>query len=230
MSKSNLLPLLIDLSNKKIVIFGAGKVAERKARLFLDYANVTVVNNHFSSTLSQLKDKAGAGQLQSGAGQLQSGAGQLRFIAADLGHLTDEQLSDILSDAFLVIPATAEPLLNAQLAQRAKDCGALVNTVDNRGEVVVPSIVTQGDILIGISTKGTSPALSKYMRNKIEHIITPKYAAMARLQDEMREYYKQHIDSQDERKQKLWQLLNNDAIWVALTEDYDKALKLAHSL
>ena len=223
MSKSNLLPLLIDLSNKKIVIFGAGKVAERKARLFLDYANVTVVNNHFSSTLSQLKDKAGAGQFQ-------SGAGQLSLIAADLGHLTDEQLSDILSDAFLVIPATAEPLLNAQLAQIAKDCGALVNTVDNRGEVVVPSIVTQGDILIGISTKGTSPALSKYMRNKIEHIITPKYAAMARLQDEMREYYKQHIDSQDERKQKLWQLLNNDAIWVALTEDYDKALKLAHSL
>ncbi len=223
MSKSNLLPLLIDLSNKKIVIFGAGKVAERKARLFLDYANVTVVNNNFSSTLSQLKDKAGAGQLQ-------SGAGQLRFIAADLGHLTDEQLSDILSDAFLVIPATAEPLLNAQLAQIAKDCGALVNTVDNMGEVVVPSIVTQGDILIGISTKGTSPALSKYMRNKIEHIITPQYAAMARLQDEMREYYKQHIDSQDERKQKLWQLLNNDAIWTALTEDYDKALKLAHSL
>jgi len=43
-----LLPLLLDLNSKLVVIFGGGRVGERKAKLFSDYARVRVVAQDFA--------------------------------------------------------------------------------------------------------------------------------------------------------------------------------------
>jgi len=98
------------------------------------------------------------------------------------------------------------------------------------GEVIIPSVINQGDLSVGISTQGKSPALSRYTRLKLEKIITEEYAKMARLQQEMREYYKLHIEDQQQRKKLLWEILNNEAIWSALEHSYDKAIALAKNV
>ena len=108
--------------------------------------------------------------------------------------------------------------------------GVLTNEVDAVGEVVIPSVINYGDLTIGISTNGSSPALSKYTRKKIEQFITTSYASMARLQKEMREHYKQTVSDQEQRKKLLWMLLENEEIWLALSEDYNQALKIAHQV
>ena len=209
--QQNLFPLMIDLSDKKIIIIGGGNVAERKADLFLDYAAVTVINVNFIATLEERQSNP-----------------RLELIYTNPEHLSDQELMDIFSDAFLVIPATADSSLNNRFASLAKQCGILTNQVDTVGEVVIPSVIKQGDLTIGISTNGSSPALSKFTRTKIEQLITPQYADMARLQCEIREYCKQQIIEQDKRKQILWDILNNNDIWQALSESYDQALKIAY--
>jgi len=212
-NKKKFFPLMIDLDNKKVVITGSGKVARRKARFISGYGTVQVVANSFDKKFKQL-----------------SNTHSIELLTINIEELSDEQISDILSDAFLVIPATGNAALNLRISTLAKQSGALVNQVDSIAEVIFPSVVTQGDIQIGISTNGNSPALSRFTRKKIEQFITPEYADMARLQNEMREHYKICIDDQEKRKQYLWEILNNEEIWQAFAESYDKALDLAMNI
>jgi precorrin-2 dehydrogenase/sirohydrochlorin ferrochelatase len=95
------------------------------------------------------------------------------------------------------------------------------------GDIVVPSVIKRGDIVIGISTLGQSPALSKYIRLRIEEVITPGFAGMSRLQNEIREILKTRVEDQKKRKKILWSIINDDEVWTALGESYDKAYMLA---
>ncbi|MCP3672984.1 MAG: bifunctional precorrin-2 dehydrogenase/sirohydrochlorin ferrochelatase [Gammaproteobacteria bacterium] len=212
-SKKKLFPLMLNLSDKSVIIVGAGKVAERKAKLFLEYADVTLINLDFNKRLHQLHDE-----------------NRLTLVESNLTQLSDKQLEELFCTAFLVIPSTGDKSLNHRISEIAKSCGAMINEVDSVGEVVIPSVMSHGDLTIGISTNGTSPALSKYTRKKIEEFISPSYADMARLQEEMREHYKQTISDQKQRKQLLWKILENDKIWIALSKSYEQALQMAQQL
>ena len=61
--KNNFLPLMIDLSGRKIVIFGGGSVGERKAELFCGCADTLIVSIEFSQRLQELE---ASGQVQTG--------------------------------------------------------------------------------------------------------------------------------------------------------------------
>jgi len=212
-NEQNLLPLMIDLSGRHVVIIGGGSVGERKATLFSKYTDTTVVSVAFSKKLEEM-----------------NGAGKLKLIRADLGSLPDDKIADIISDAFLVIPATNDTSLNSRIVQIAQKSDILINKVDSVGDVVVPSVIKRGDLTIGISTLGSSPALSKYTRTKIEQVITPQYADMIRLQNEMRTYLKQNVSEQEKRKEILWKILENADVWNALSESYEKAYNLANNI
>jgi precorrin-2 dehydrogenase/sirohydrochlorin ferrochelatase len=137
--------------------------------------------------------------------------------------LGDDEFSDLIEDAFLVIPATNDPAYNKHLADIASRHGVLVNRVDDLGDVIIPSVIARGDIVIGISTLAHSPALSRYIRGRIEEVITPTYADMARLQSEMREYLKGRVPDQATRQQVLWAILEDGAVWEYLRTSYEQA-------
>ena len=102
--------------------------------------------------------------------------------------------------------------------------------MDVLGSVVIPSVIKRGDLVIGISTLGRSPAVSKYSRRKIESLITPQYSDMIRLQAELRSYLKGHVGEQKKRKELLWKVLESEAVWEGLSESYEKAAELAYSI
>ena len=212
-NERNLLPLMIDLSGRQVVIIGGGSVGERKATLFSKYADTTVVSAGFSPKLEEMGN-----------------IGELKLIQADLGSMSDGKIEELILDAFLVIPATNDTSLNSRIVEIAQKSDILINKVDSVGDVVVPSVITRGDLTIGISTLGSSPALSKYTRKKIEQVITPQYADMIRLQNEMRTYLKQTVSEQEKRKEILWAILNNRGVWDALSESYEKAYNIANSI
>lgn len=202
------LPLMLNLKGKEAVIFGGGEVGERKASLFCNYAGVIVVSREFTPRLNQLSEK-----------------GKLRLI--EVKDITEKEISQYLENAFIVIPATNDAALNERIAKLANQSGKLVNRVDDLGGIIVPSVIERGDIVIGISTFGRSPALSKYIRERIEEIITPEFALMSRLQNELREILKSRVENQKKRKEILWDIINDDEVWAALKESYDKAYNIA---
>ncbi|MCL7412250.1 MAG: bifunctional precorrin-2 dehydrogenase/sirohydrochlorin ferrochelatase [ANME-2 cluster archaeon] len=206
--RSNLLPLMIDMTERKVVIFGGGNVGERKAVLFIRYAPTIVFSRDFTPLLRHL-------------------AGEELKLVETTGTLSDEEILARIEGAFLVIPTTNDLEFNNRIANIAHQRGCLVNSVDGLGDIAVPSIVERGSITIAISTRGSSPALAKYMRKKIETVIPADSGAMAQLQKEMRARLKAIIPDQRERASILWAILEDEAVWSALAYSYEKALEIA---
>ncbi|MDD3042693.1 MAG: bifunctional precorrin-2 dehydrogenase/sirohydrochlorin ferrochelatase [Methanosarcinaceae archaeon] len=207
------LPLMIDFSGRKVVIFGGGSVGERKAALFSDVADTTVASLGFSEKLHELEE-----------------AGKVKLFDLDLSGASDEKLLSLLEGAFLVIPATSSLSLNDRIAALAEKEGRLVNRVEFAGPAVVPSLIRRGPLMIGISTFGQSPAVSKFTRKKIENIIPPEYEGMIRLQAELRTHLKAHVAEQKRRQIILWQVLDNEKVWEKLAESYEEAARFAYAL
>lgn len=202
------LPLMLNLGGKEVVIFGGGEVGERKAALFCRHARVIVVSREFTPLLNRLSDE-----------------GKLKLIKVK--DLTENDIEGYLKNSFIAIPATNDAVLNEKIATFASHNGKLVNRVDDMGDVIIPSVIERGDIVIGISTLGKSPALSKYIRERIEEVVTPEFTQMSRLQNELREELKTYVADQKKRKEILWSVINDNEVWDAFKESYEKAYKIA---
>ncbi|MHC1631046.1 MAG: precorrin-2 dehydrogenase/sirohydrochlorin ferrochelatase family protein [Methanotrichaceae archaeon] len=201
-----LLPLYFDLTHRQVVIFGGGKVGERKAKLFSQYAKVKVVSKLFTPELQRMEDD-----------------GQINLIKTSLPDRTE----DHLKDAFIAIPATDDLQLNQYLEEKAREMNVLVNKIDGVGDVVVPSIMRREPITIAISTQGKSPALSKYIRLKLEEALDQRYGDMAKLLGDIRSELKQTVPHQTSRKNILWKIISDQEVWKLLEESYEKAYKRA---
>ena len=138
-------PLFLDIIDRRCVVIGGGDVAERKVERLLDFgARVVVVGKTLTPGLETMKKE-----------------GRINHIAADY----DKALID---DAFLLIGATDRDDVNAKISRDGKEKGILVNIVDDpdKCDFVLPSLLTQGDLLIAISTGGKSPALAKKLKGR----------------------------------------------------------------
>lgn len=197
-------PLFIDLRDRCIVIFGGGHVGERKAKMFCAYGLTKVVSTSFTAELLKMAD-----------------SGLIDAIVDDL-----KDVKKYLTGAFIVVPATNNRTLNAFIADQAKAMNILVNQVDGIGEVIVPSVINKGDIHIGISTMGKSPASTRFLRLRIEELIE-NVALMVTLQDELRTILKKEIDSQLERRRILEIIINDQEVWAELARSYDAGLQAA---
>ena len=198
------MPLFIDLSNKKVVVFGGGHIAERKAREFCNYSRTKVVSRTFTPELKRM-----------------AGDGEIEIIKDDL---TD--IRRYFQGAFLVIPATNDPKLNALIADYAKTRKILFNKVDVAGDVIVPSIISSNEITLGVSTLGKTLAAAKFLKTRIEEILD-EFSSMCRLQEEIRFMLKRIIKNQQDRRQMLYKILSDEEVWIGLSRSYDDGLKAA---
>ncbi len=204
------LPLLIDMSGRKVVIFGGGSVGERKALLFSRYADVTVISKGFTPCIRQLHEE-----------------NKIKLVEANVSDLTNEQTDIFLDGAFLVIPATNDRSVNERLLSAAKTKNILSNPVDFIGDVTVPAVIKRGDLTISISTSGSSPAFSRFARQRIEEVITPQFDDMIRIQESLRTYLKEKVPEQNDRKDILWQVLKSREVWEGLEVSYEKGYNVA---
>ena len=206
------LPLLIDFSEKLVVIFGGGAVGERKAKRFCDKAPVTVVSSSLTDELKKLE-----------------AYDSFLFIQKDISKLTDGEIFDCISDAFLVIAATSDSEINRKIISMAKTAGILVNDTEGADEVIIPSFIERGGLQISVSSGGESPAVTKYARMKIESAIGDDFEKMIDLQTEIREYLKTVEPDQKKRQEILWEIMNDAEIWKLLSVDFEKARNAAKS-
>ncbi|MDZ7849639.1 MAG: bifunctional precorrin-2 dehydrogenase/sirohydrochlorin ferrochelatase [Halodesulfurarchaeum sp.] len=196
-----MIPLFHDFQGKEVVVFGGGRVAARKASLFGSEADVVVVSREFDDRFAEI---------------------DCRTIEAEIDP---EEAATHVADAFLVVPATDDVELNAAIADRARAAGALVNPVDEPGETVTPSVIDGEHVTVGVSTAGSSPAVSKYLRRRLAseiEAIDPMVPLQANLRDDATDL------EEAERREFLWDVLEDDRIRSALGDgDWDRATRLA---
>ncbi|MCU0637534.1 MAG: bifunctional precorrin-2 dehydrogenase/sirohydrochlorin ferrochelatase [Methanothrix sp.] len=203
-----LMPLFLDLSTRLVVIFGGGGVGERKAEIFSRYCQVKVVSRDFSDGLLELAERR---------------RGRVITVQSDLS----EGFLDHLAGAFIAVPATSDSELNRAIEEEAKKKGILVNAVEGRGDIVVPSILRRGSVCIAISTE--NPGLTKYMRLRLDGLLEENISAMARLLHAIRKEIKETIPVQKDRALIIWRILEDREIWRLLDLSYEKAYIRARS-
>lgn len=197
-----MIPLFVDCSGKRIVIFGGGEVASRKAAYFSGEADVLVVSRSFSHKMSILP---------------------VERKMLETGRVSDEVLNGIIDRAFLVIGALSDPVQNNRIKNLCMAREILFNNVDGEaGDVIIPSVTGGENYLLAISTKGNSPAVSRFIR---EHLETqfPALDDMVALQRDLRAQLKHTEPSQSRRNAILWEVLNDRELWKTLKNDPARA-------
>ncbi|MBI2877590.1 MAG: bifunctional precorrin-2 dehydrogenase/sirohydrochlorin ferrochelatase [Candidatus Tectomicrobia bacterium] len=158
-------PLYLDLKEKLCAVVGGGEVAERKVGSLLEaQARVLVISPRITPALRDLWEQG--------------------EIECRVEAFAEPEIPDL----FLVIGATDDPPLNLRVAAWARRHKALVNLVDDAAgsDFIVPSWISQGDLIIAISTGGKSPALARKVREELEAHYGPEYAELLELLGEVR--------------------------------------------
>ncbi|MEC9321384.1 MAG: bifunctional precorrin-2 dehydrogenase/sirohydrochlorin ferrochelatase [Chloroflexota bacterium] len=141
-------PAFIDVSNRICIVIGGGDIGRDKVEKLIDCgAAVRVISAQPESWLSQLvRDD------------------QIEWVKRKY------QPGD-LKDAFIAILVdTSEQNINAKVSDEASERNVLLNVVDvtHLCTFIAPSVANRGEITIATSTGGTSPALARTFREKIE--------------------------------------------------------------
>jgi precorrin-2 dehydrogenase/sirohydrochlorin ferrochelatase len=205
-----MIPLLHDFTDERVLVFGGGPVGARKARRFAAEAEVVVVSPSFAPA-----DFGGAERVRA--------APEPETVA---GWLTR-------ADPALVVAATDDAALNEAIERTARRRDILVNRADHAGErgsgsVVVPATVRDDPVVVAVSTGGTSPALSKALREQVEPVVE-NAGAMARLTGELRADLREEFPA-DKRRAALRAVVRSEGVWKALDTPGTNGKKRASSV
>jgi len=107
-----------------------------------------------------------------------------------------------LEGAVLVIAATDDEPLNAQISRDAQARGVPVNVVDAPAlcSVIFPAIVDRSPLIVAVSSAGDAPVLARLIRAKIETWIPSAYGQLAGLAKRFRQQVKQLFPDVQQRR------------------------------
>lgn len=197
-------PLYLEVEGRNVFILGTGEVATRRANRFLDKgANVVLAGESISK---ELQEKG-----------------------AILKPL--ENLEELVEWSDFVILASGDEELSDHIASISRE--KLLNRADEpeSGNMIVPTSFLIGDIEFSIFTNGKSPLMAKELRKRIQATITKEDILEIELQDYARTLLKEKVANQKDRREILYETLNNPEIQELLKDSkLEEARKLVFEM
>lgn len=153
-------PIFLDLRDRRIVVSGAGAIAEAKLRLLLRTEAEIVVFG--ADPVRQVR--------------AWSAEGRLELVERDLAP-GDE------NGAALVYGATGDAEADARVAAIAQAGGVLVNIVDNLegSDFITPAIVDRDPVTVAIGTEGAAPVLARKIKAEVEAMLPATLGLLTRI-------------------------------------------------
>jgi uroporphyrin-III C-methyltransferase/precorrin-2 dehydrogenase/sirohydrochlorin ferrochelatase len=179
------LPVFMDVRGQRCLLVGAGEVASRKAALLARTGAYLVV------VAPLVRDEV------------------RELVAKHQGeiHLRAFQHTD-LDDVSLVVAATDNDAVNRQISELARARRLPVNVVDQTElcSFIVPAIVDRSPVVIAISTGGSSPVLTRQIKENIEIMLPATYGRLASLLGSLRDRVKRDVTDFAKRT-RFWEKL-----------------------
>lgn len=157
-------PIFLDIKGKDCLVVGGGAVGTRKAATLEKCgAKVTIISDRFSPGFDDLEKTS---------------------ICLEKKKYGKEDVKGM----FLVFAATNNADLNQQIKNDASRLNILCNIADapDNSDFLLPAIVDRGDLLLAVSTSGSSPAMAKKIRKDLEDQFGPEYAQLLCLMGDIR--------------------------------------------
>jgi precorrin-2 dehydrogenase/sirohydrochlorin ferrochelatase len=193
-------PLMLDVSTRRIVIIGGGKVAARKAKLLLDCGatQLRVIAPSFHSELPESVEK-----------------------------IAGTYLPHHLDGAQLVFAATDRAEVNDQVVRDAHERGVLVCRADGSeetsGDFVTPALLREG--AIGVTISAGSPALATMVRDELAKRWDPRWTKMGNAMQTMRPMILSSALSPQERTEVFRELATQEALQVLEAEGVEGVIR-----
>jgi precorrin-2 dehydrogenase/sirohydrochlorin ferrochelatase len=181
-------PLVLDVKGWTVLVIGGDEeAAEKTQRLLESGARVTVVGPTLTEALRRL---VASGKV------IHRGR---TFRETDLEHAI-LILNTIRGDREF-----AKMLLNTARAR-----GVLLWSVDypEASSVTMPAVVASGHVRVAISTSGMAPALSGFVKEDLERILDPEFAAFVEWLGQLREQAKRNEPDVEKRRTLLREALD----------------------
>ncbi|WP_312382334.1 siroheme synthase CysG [Atlantibacter subterraneus] len=189
------LPIFCQLKQRPCLLVGGGDVAERKARLLMEAgARVTVNALAFTPQFQVWHDE---GALTLAAGPFDA---------------------SLMNDCWLVIAATNDDAVNAQVSEAAEARRIFCNVVDapQQASFIMPSIIDRSPLMVAVSSGGTSPVLARLLREKLESLLPQHLGQIAHYAGKLRRRVKNTFGSMSERRRFWEKLFVNDRLAQSL--------------
>lgn len=122
---------------------------------------------------------------------LAAAGARVRLVAPSISESLDvEAIAEVherafrpsdLDDVRLVVAATGDQAVDAEVSSAARERGIFVNAADQPVDCdfILPAIARTGRITAAISTDGASPTLASELRNLVTELLTPEVANLA---------------------------------------------------
>lgn len=175
-----LFPMFVNLQNAPVLLVGGGTVALRKAEKLLPYGpHITVVSPAIAPELAALP-----------------GLTLCRRAFAE---------SDLQGPPALVIAATDDASLNHRISALCRAQRIPVNVVDDLAACgfVFPALVQRGRLSVGISTGGASPTAAVWLKERIEALLPPHFAAALDRLEALRPTLKARVPDEHARAERF---------------------------
>ncbi len=201
MTSEKMSPVFISPGQRKIVVFGGGKVALRKCRHF-DGFDITSVADDFLPEMCEITKTVNK-------------------------HIDEDCVKEMSKNAWLIIAATDNKELNCMIRDICLKDGIQVNSAHGGGDVLIPSVLKKDGYTVTVSTGGKAPAFPPYVVKQIDTCLDESYGLMLELLLKLRPITMSSIPTQPERAAFLASVLDDKEIWKQLE---DKKLDSAYNM
>lgn len=160
-----LYPVLLKLDGRPVAVIGGGRVAARKvAGLLASGARVTVIAPR---AVAEVAERAEQGEID---------------------WVVRAVRPEDLDRVELVVAATGDVEVNRQVVAAAHERRLLVNAVDDpeRCDFYLPAVIRRGDLVVSVSTSGSSPALARELARELGEGLHPTLDELTQMLAEAR--------------------------------------------
>lgn len=208
--KQKYLPILLDLSEKKVLVIGAGSVASRKVQTLLDYnCHITVISPVISKKIREYENR---GVLNIIERKYQKGDA----LSFDLvfSAINDKQAENLI---YYDCISNKIPLNVAD--------------VPHLCSFIMPATVKRGYLTISIASQGKAPFLVKDVKEKIEDYFPTEYSEYSQLSAEFRDKIMSMEKLNEADKFKLIsEFLEQDLLSIIMKSGIDEARKIMNDI
>ncbi|MEO2003223.1 MAG: NAD(P)-dependent oxidoreductase [Candidatus Poribacteria bacterium] len=186
-----MLPTMLRMDDVETLVVGGGPVAARRAgNLVANGAHVVVVSPSLCDALQRM-----------------AADGEVRWEARPF------ERADVRRRR-VVVAATDSRETNAEIADAADAEGAWINVADDSGRSSLhfPAAVTRGRLTIAVATEGVSPAVSRRIRERVEHDYGEEFAELLELLAAVRPDARSRIATQPGRRRFYEGVLGSEAL------------------
>ena len=210
-----LYPLFAALADRAVLVVGGGEVAARKAAAL----------------------RAAGARVRVGAPTLNVQLAQA-VARGEVQHMCGTFTENWLDDVWLVVAATDDGRVNAQVAAAAQARRILANVVDDAqlSSFHVPAVIDRSPLIVAISSGAAAPMLARWLRERLEILLDHALGPLAALLEKKRSAIRaRHRDLGSRRR--FYEKLLAGPIWDGLRSanapaaerELNRALNLARA-